>query len=433
VLKKITFILIVLSIVLLILRRQPEPKTSPSPIPLDQIYKGVSYEPVNPDEFSVDLLSDHLISPTRIRLLPDQNHLLISQLTGEIIAFKRTGKDTWARQIDPVVNIPTHFPGFPPDEGGLTGITISADFDKNHTIFLSYSFKDKGGKTLNRISSSVLKDREGKLIGANPRLIYEANIDGAPSHQIQEAISVKINGAPHLIFPIGEGFKGERAQDPSLEAGKIILIKETGENPDGQHPFANPKIAALGIRNAFTLAQNSYDPLKRILIADTGPDHFDRLIYTTLYSQTSDTQKPLNFLWDGKEDTLKNPVPDPNHRDVKDSVIFRLPETRTFTGLIFHPGGKKGIPISNSDSQSLIATIFGKTGWPDPSPGKEIWLGRLTNTNSQPKISFSPIIRRTKKATGKLGNPIGLELDAQNGNFFFADVLEGRLYLVKPK
>lgn len=57
----------------------------------------------------------------------------------------------------------------------------------------------------------------------------------------------------------------------------------------------------------------------------------------------------------------------------------------------------------------------------------------MTDLSGQPEISFKTIIKRTKNADGKLGNPIGLEIDPQNNNFFFGDILEGRIYMVTPK
>ncbi len=433
-LKKATALTIVVIAAFLFLKPRPSKIPPPKePIPRNQIYQGSSYEPVNPDLFEVKLLADHLVSPTRIKMLPEGSYLLVTQLTGELIAFKRTSNDVWSNQADPVTVVSTRYPGFPPEEAGLTAVALSSDFARNRTAFLFYGYKDANVQHKNRIAKTVIKEIAGKLTGTPPQIIFESNTPGNPSHQIQEGIPVKIAGEPHLLFTIGEGLDGKKAQDPSLEAGKVMLIREDGSNPAGLRPYADPKVQALGIRNAFTLTPNPFDPRGKILLADTGPDRFDRLIYTNLFFPTGESQRALNLGWNGDEPKLADPIPDPNYPQVKDMVILRLPETRTFTGLLFHPGGTKGIPKSDANSQSVIATIFGKTGQPDPSPGKEIWLGKLTNLDSQPKIDFSPIIKRVGNAVGKLGNPIGLEIDPQTGNFFFADILEGRLYLVKPK
>ncbi len=155
------------------------------------------------------------------------------------------------------------------------------------------------------------------------------------------------------------------------------------------------------------------------MIADTGPDKYDRLIALAYPHLEHNAQVNLN--WDGNQDKLNEPIPDPDGPPLKDIVLYRLPDTRTFTGLAFLH--------SDVQTQTFLATMFGKTGSTDNQPGKEIWLGTLTRPFSQPEITFRPIIQRTQEANGKLGNPIGLALD-NDENFFFADVLESRIYFV---
>ncbi len=412
----------VLSVVLLIalvgsfylLQKQSDYQLPRSQIKPEELYAGVSYEGIS-DKYKVNLLSDKLVSPTRIRITPDNQHLLVSQITGEVLGFDRVGSG-WSDVPYLVTWVETRFPGFPPDEAGLAGISLSPDFAKNGKLFFLYTYKDKGGTTQNRVSLAIIKEKSGKLVGDKPKLIYQANIAGAGSHQITDGVGISINNKPHLMFLIGEGFKSERAQDPQVEGGKVMLIQEDGSNPLGNRPYANPKVEALGIRNAFVITNNPSDSGK-YLIADTGPDKYDRLIYTHLT-----TGSRLNFNWSGDQEKLKEPIPDPDNRLIKDLVIYRLPQTRTFTGLKF-------IPKSNQ----VLAVMFGQTGSTANTPGKEVWLGELTNLNGQPKIFFTPIIRRVKEAEGKLGNPLGLEIDPQTGDFFFADILEGRLYQVSGK
>lgn len=383
----------------------PKIKKGPS-VDNSEIFSGISYEATNPDIFDVSILTKELFSPTRLKITPDGNHLLISQITGEVLALDRS-QAGWSKEPYLVTKVETKFPGFPPDEAGLVGMIFSEQFKENGKLFLLYTFKDKDGKIQNRISTSSLREVDGKLKGSPPNQIFQANVAGNPSHQITDGISVDINGEPHLLFLIGEGFDAKRAQDPSVEAGKLILMNEDG---------SKRKIAALGIRNGYVLAKNPFDKEGRILISDTGPDKYDRLIYT-------DPLKigQLNFGWNGDQEKLTRPIPDPNFPKVSDMVIYRLAETRTFVGLAFQKDG------------DVLATLFGKTGSKENSPGKEILLGKLTNLSGQPHISFQTILKRTSGANGKLGNPIGMEIDQKTGDFFFADILEGRIYQVKKK
>lgn len=368
-----------------------------------EIYDGVTYEPVEKSNYEIKIIAKDLLSPTRIKLTPDNKHLLITQLTGEVLALDKTN-DGWS---DPylVTRVDTKFPGFPPDEAGLTGLALSSDFDTNKKVFLLYTFKEKSGKIQNRISAFNINSKEGKLTGSIPKKIFQANITGNASHQITDGAGIKINGKSRLAFLIGEGFDSKRAQDPTLQAGKLMSVDENGENPI---------IHALGIRNGYVFAKNPIDPDNKWLISDTGPDKYDRLIYTNPF-----TENTLNFGWNGNQDDLALPIKDPNNSAVTDMVIFRYPETRTFTGIDFSQNGQ------------VLITLFGKTGYKDNSPGKEILLGKIGNSNGQPKIVFKSIIRRTRDAQGKYGNPLGMSIDSDTGNFFFADVIEGRIFQVE--
>lgn len=383
-------------------------KTKKAPTQTLDIYSGVSYEAIDPKKFKVELLANGLKSVTRLKTTPDGQYLLATQITGEVLAFPRLG-DSFAKEPFHLGKVNTRFPGFPPEEGGLTGLVFSADFEKNGNIFLLYTYKDLPGKIQNRISQMTLKFEGEKIKASSPQLIWQANVAGDHSHQITDGVGTLIEGKPHLLFLVGEGFKSERAQDPKLEAGKVLLIQEDGSDPLGNRPYQeNKKVQAIGLRNAYVIEQNLFDPNKRFLIADTGPDKYDRLIYFSPLSK-------VNLGWDGDQEKLALPIPDPNLPEVSDLVIHRLSETRTFTGLVF------------TSPTTLFATIFGKTGSTKNEPGKEIWLGRFDNS-PQPKISFIPIVKRVKEADGKHGHPIGLTLDPITKDLYFADILEGRIY-----
>ncbi len=410
--KKISKILVILLLILLglILWKRDsflqKNKISMGPaVDQSEIYQGVSYESIEKDKFDVSIVASNLLSPTRVKITPDQKHLVVTQLTGDVLGFNRVDNGWSAPYL--ITKIDTKFPGFPPDEAGLVGITFSNDYLNNKKIFALYTFKDKESKVQNRISSFTVKEKGENLVSSRPKMIFQANIPGNVSHQITDGVPINLNGENRIAFLIGEGFDSKRSQDANLHAGKLMSIREDGKDP---------KIHALGIRNGYSLAPNPKDEEGRILISDTGPDKYDRLIYTNPF-----LSEVVNFGWDGKEDNLAKPVPDPNFPDVRDMVIFRYRETRTFTGLAFKENG------------DVLVTLFGKTGFKDNTPGKEILIGRINNLKSQPDIILTPIIRRVKDANGKLGNPLGMEIDKEKGDFFFLDVIEGRLYQVKEK
>jgi glucose/arabinose dehydrogenase len=387
-------------------------------IPKDQLFDGVGYSPVNPKSFKVNLVSDQLFSPTRIRITPDGKHLLVSQLTGEVVAFNKKGT-AWGKPYM-LTKIETSAPGFPPEESGLTSLVFASDYQSTGTIFLLHTYKDREGNLQNMVSRIEVSKFFGNLQSSDPIVIFTANTPAAPSHQITDGLGLEIEGQPHLLFLIGEGFVAERAQDPNIEGGKMMLIKADGSNPLGDRPFPDHrKIQALGIRNAYLLEQDSLT--QRLIIADTGTDVIDRLIYSPL--------KIDNYLWDGSNESLLEPIPNPNNPNNTDVHLLRLVDTRTFTGASIHEG-RGAIPQSSDQARTILLTQFGKTGLPQNEPGKKILMGQITNLEEQPKLDLTPIIVRNPEAEGFLGNPIGLSIDPLNGNFYFADIIEGKLYQV---
>ncbi|MBT4942186.1 MAG: hypothetical protein HON29_04040 [Candidatus Magasanikbacteria bacterium] len=395
--------------------------------------EGVGYVPVNDDDFTVSILASGFNAPTRVVLAPDSAHLLVTQLTGEVLALSRDN-GVWNNTPRLVGKIETSVPGFPPEELGLVGMVFASDYEDTGNVFFLYTYKNSDGGVENRVSIVSLKERFGSLVFATePQKIFTANVPGNFSHQITDGIGVEVEGKSHLLFLIGEGFDATRAQDLALEGGKVMLIQVDGSNPLGMRPYPkHPKIQAVGIRNAYTMAQNQYDTRKRVLIGDTGPDTNDRIMYAPLFLENRISGTPLNLSWDGSVDSLKRAIRDPFETAIKDIVLTRLPKTETFVGLSVHPGGGV-IPPSTAKEQSVLALVFGKTGSKKNSPGKALWLGQLKQVSHQPKITFTPIIIRSPEVEGSIGNPIGLTVDSQTGDIFFADILEGRVYVVSPK
>ncbi len=377
-----------------------------------EVYQGVSYQAVDSEDFDISVITSSLNAPTRVRLSPNGNRLFASQLTGEVLVLEKK-QSAWS-EPKIISKVETKFPGFPPEEGGLAGISLSHNFETDGKIFLFYTYKNQDGIIKNRIAAIRVFNFLGKTIATKPKQIFEANADGNASHQITDGYSLDIEGKPHLMFVLGEGFEAERALDPNLEAGKVMLIQHTGEDPLGKRPFEeNPRIEAIGIRNAFVLTKDAFDDKGRFIVADTGPSKYDRLIYAKLAQGT-----PFNFLWDGEESTLARAIPDPTDTTFEDIVISRLPETRTFTGVVF------------SKDSKIYTTVFGQTGSPSNTPGKEIWEGTITREIDE-GIQFKPIIVRAEEAEGMLGNTLGLAYDEDSGTFYFLDIMEGRLYQAK--
>ncbi|MEK7526006.1 MAG: PQQ-dependent sugar dehydrogenase [Patescibacteria group bacterium] len=365
------------------------------------LYKGVS------KDTKVSVFADNVPYVTDIEITPDGKTLLAAGLTGKIYAFQKVNEQ-WQRQSELFFDLETFQPGFPPEEAGLTGIILAADFDQSQQVFLNYSYSPSKKTYKNRVSRVTVNKIGESLIGLDPKLIFEANTDGAPSHQIQDGVGLMVANKPHILFGIGEGFKANQALDVNKEAGKLILIQSDGSSPEGIRPYDNPKIQAIGVRNPPDIAVNPVNG--NIVVSDTGPDHFDRLLYGKLVDSSGDNVKRFNFGWDGKETSLNKTIANPFGSG--NLNLYKWKDTETAVSLSFF-----------SENQ-LLVTLFGKTGSKDNTPGKKLILGTIVGN----RITFKTIIDRQKEGDGQLANPIGSAVDPITKEIYFGDLMEGRIY-----
>lgn len=393
------------------------------------------YEFVDASDGTIRRIATDLGPVTRIKFTPDGKYMLVGLLQGEVHAFLRDPEGEWVKQEGPIVTVKTSFPGFPPEENGLTGMALAADYATSGEIFLTYAAQAGEGDFRNRVARATLTDADGKLTGSEATDIFEANAKTSSSHQIQAINGILVEGTSHAIFQLGEGFQAARANDLTQEAGKVMLIQRDGKDPLGPRPFKNqPKIQAIGLRNPPEMTINELDPEKRIGIADTGAGKNDRFIYAKLIDLVNGKAvKGLEFGWAGNDvPDLADKRPDPNVAGNTDSVVYRWDPTHTATNLVFHPG-KGAIPTSTNDQTSVLVSLFGPTGEAGfnedgtKKVGREIWLGNL-KLGTNPSVTWEPFIVRSEAFIAELGHPIGLERDPQTNDLIFADILEGALY-----
>ena len=419
----IIVIAVVIGIVWFAMRKAQAPANIEAPT--------ITYTPVDTKHFRNSLFAEKLGQMTRIRFTPDGDTMLVSTLAENIYAFRREGNH-FVKQERPFFSLKTGLPGFPPEESGLSGMVLGADFANTGDIFLLYTADAGEEKLKNRITRITFKRDGNNLIGVNPVLIFEGNTLSQPSHQIQGGVGLMINGVGHLLFNIGDAVNGKNSHDLSKEAGKIMLIERDGKAPVGPRPFPQaPKIQAIGLRNAFDLALNPFDPLSRFMLGDTGTDRFDRLIYGKIIDIQNGGGRGLDLEWDGTNDSLKKAIVDTNTSGTPEMVLHRWDPTETVNDVVFYEAGRGGIPQSNDKVSYVLLALWGKTGSTENTPGKKILLGEL-HTDGQPRIELSDFIVRSEAGKGKLGHPLGLAVDPKTGDIYFGEILEGNIYKVEP-
>lgn len=366
---------------------------------------------------------DDVVQVTNFEMTPDGKYMLVATLPGTVwIYHKVDGK--FVKQKEPFFTIATSQPGWPPQEAGLTGIVLGADFQTSGDVFLMYSFAKEKKSFRNRVTRVTFTKRFGRMVGTKPIQIFEANTPGTGSHQIQDGVAVMVKGTPSILFNIGEGFVAERALKPEEQAGKVMLMSRTGEPVPGVRPYTeSPLVQALGIRNAPGITRNPKNG--KILIADTGPNNYDRLLYGTLFDDGGNNDKKLSFLWDGTEESLTKQIINP-YDGGKDAGLHRFVPTQTAVSLAFIDSPK--LPSVGDKQQYVLITLFGRTGEPGNEPGKRIDLGKITHGDKGDTLTLQSFIGRTKDVSEKLGHPIGLAVDQESKDIYFADIIEGRIY-----
>ena len=391
------------------------------------------YEVAPGYNFRVKVFAENLGQITRIRITPDGKTMLVSTLAENIYAFRKNEQGKFIKQATPFFSLKTGLPGFPPEESGLSGMVLGADFEESGDIFLLHTAMAGEEILKNRITRITFLEKPEGVFGENPVQIFEGNTDSELSHQIQGGVGLMIKEKPHLLFNVGDAVNAKQSHDLSKEAGKVILIQRDGSAPLGLRPYPRfPKVQAIGLRNAFDIALNPFDPLKRFAIGDTGTDRFDRFLYGKIIDLDGKKNNRIDLQWDGSNESLEREVPDTNTSGAPDMALHRWDPTETLDDIVFYPGGAGGIPEANEKESYALLALWGKTGSTELSPGKAIKLGVLSNLDTQPKFELRDFIRRAPAGEGKMGHPLGVGVDPQTKMIYFGDILEGRIYKVEP-
>jgi hypothetical protein len=355
--------------------------------------------------------------PTRIKITPDNKHMLVAELYGNIWAYARKNS-TWVKQQTPFYTVDIKNPE---GERGLTGMF----FGENNELFLTYQTFE-GDDYYDRITRVTYTENNGIITATNPTIIYTAPQPSGQAHQIQDGISFEYQGKQHIMVSLGDAWHAEDAINESIEShGKILLMQADGSNPLGKRPFENPKIQAIGIRNIYNmiLLPENIDKKRRILAAENGQHKNDRIWLLELIDFDDSSNKKFKLNWNGTDsgehwERLKD-------RNGTEGVIALITPAVGPTSIVLHPG-KGIIPQTNTENVSFLLGYFGETLAKD-NENKYIMLGVIKNLTTQPKAALTPLIKRADYANGTLGNIVPVEVDTQTGDILFADIMTGEL------
>jgi len=251
--KGFTNILLIIAVAILIgvggyviLRQPPSAieEPSPPPKPAETLENG---EPTV-IEFST---IENLHVPWAIDFLPD-GRMIFTERSGTVSVFDGINKTVVAEiGIDEV------------QESGLLGIAVDPEFERNHSVYLYYTYEQEG-VAWNRVSKFEFIDT----------LVNETVLlDNIPSARFHDGGRIKFGPDGKLYVTTGDATEPPSAQNLDSLAGKILRMNKDGSVP-ADNPFGN-YVYSYGHRNPQGLA---WHPVTgKLYSAEHGPTRNDEL------------------------------------------------------------------------------------------------------------------------------------------------------------
>ena len=186
----------------------------------------------NPQEIPLlSTVAKNLEVPWAIAFLPDGG-ILVTERPGRVRLIDKDGN----LQDKPVAAI-SAVKEF--GEGGLLGITLHPEFEKNNFVYLYYTYAGDQDNTLNRVSRFTFDKKSLKD--------ETTIVNGIPGNRFHNGGRIKFGSDGFLYITTGDSQNPSLAQDTNSLAGKILRTTENG-SPVPDNPFAN-LIFSYGHRN----------------------------------------------------------------------------------------------------------------------------------------------------------------------------------------
>lgn len=194
-------------------------------------------------KLNVTVLNHQLRSPFSLRCLPD-GRFIVTEKGGTMRVLKADG--SFDKNISGLPAVATG------GQGGLLDVNFDASFEKNRTLFWTYSEQAQEGGFQLAVAKGILSADDSKL--ENVQVIYRAK--PAYNGHLQFGSRIVFDKQGDLFVSTGEHSADEmrvKAQDLNTAIGKILHITRDGKAVPGG-PFAKtvgalPEIYAYGLRN----------------------------------------------------------------------------------------------------------------------------------------------------------------------------------------
>lgn len=212
-------------------------------------------QPLDESKIKVETVATRLQIPWEIAFAPD-GRIFFTERIGDLRVI-----DNGTLIDEPVGKIDVARAG----EGGLLGLALDPDFEKNHYLYLYYTYSD----FLN------LYNRVSRFTESNNKISEEKILmDKIPAQSIHDGGRMKFGPDDKLYVTTGDAANPSSSQDLKSLSGKILRINSDGTIPK-DNPFADSPIYSYGHRNPQGLA---WDPITgRLVETEHGPSAHDEL------------------------------------------------------------------------------------------------------------------------------------------------------------
>ncbi len=149
-------------------------------------------------------------------------------------------------------------------DGGLLGIAVHPAFDKNHFIYVYYTY-EKDGALWNKILR--ITESNNKLDAA--KTIF----DNIPGSAYSNGGVIKFGPDGKLYVGTGSVSDSHGPQDIQSLEGKILRLNDDGTIPD-DNPFSNSPVFSFGHMNPKGLG---WDNVGNLFVTEMGPSKNDEI------------------------------------------------------------------------------------------------------------------------------------------------------------
>ena len=202
-------------------------------------------------------VAKNLEVPWAIAFVPDGG-ILVTERPGRVRLIDKDGN----LQNEPVATI-SAIKEF--GEGGLLGIALHPEFEKNNFVYLYYTYAGDQDNTLNRVSRFTFDKKSLKD--------ETTIVNGIPGNRFHNGGRIQFGSDGFLYITTGDSQNPSLAQDTNSLAGKILRVSENG-SPVPDNPFSN-LIFSYGHRNPQGIAWDSQDRLWETEHGNTATDELN--------------------------------------------------------------------------------------------------------------------------------------------------------------